>query len=288
MADILTHFSPNTPWTDVRKDNMFGAVIGDIVGSRFVFNNIKTKDFELFHEDCSFTDDTVLTVAVAQALLATNRDHETLADMAVLSMRTLGRKFKDRGWGKMFEKWLFSENPEPYNSYGNGSAMRVSPAAHAARSIEEARFFSREVSRVTHNHPEGIKGAEALTVAIYMARTGETIEDIGKVLSERYYDLNFTLDSIRDSYTFDVSCQKSVPQALKAFLESAGFEDAIRNAVSIGGDSDTIAAITGALAGVYYGVPRELARKAAGYLPRSLLKVVESFEEAFPLHTLSS
>ncbi|MDR2354397.1 MAG: ADP-ribosylglycohydrolase family protein [Deltaproteobacteria bacterium] len=267
---------------------MFGAVIGDIVGSRFEFNNIKTKVFTLFDANCTYTDDSVLTIAVAKAILASRSDYETLSDMAISSMRTLGRKYDTKSWGRNFAKWLYSNDPEPYYSYGNGAAMRVSPAGLAAETIEEARFLSREVTRVTHNHPEGIKGAEALTVAIFMAKTGECLEEIGKAISERYYDLNFTLDGIRDGYNFQVSCQETVPQALKAFLESTGFEDAIRNAVSIGGDSDTIAAIAGAVAGVYYGVPKDLADKAATYLPEPLIKVIDDFEKAFPLIKLSS
>ncbi|MDR2404966.1 MAG: ADP-ribosylglycohydrolase family protein [Deltaproteobacteria bacterium] len=267
---------------------MFGAVIGDIVGSRFEFNNIKTKDFELFSPQSAFTDDSVLTIALAKAILATGGDHETLSDMAISSMRTFGRKYDTKSWGKMFAKWLYSANPEPYYSYGNGAAMRVSPAAMAARTLEEAMFLSRELTRVTHNHPEGIKGAEATTVAIYMAKSGDSMEDIGEVLGGKYYDLNFTLDEIRDSYRFDGTCQGTVPQALKAFLESTSFEDALRNAVSIGGDSDTIAAIACSVAGVYYGVPKELAEKASTYLPKPLQKAIDDFEKAFPLHNLSS
>jgi type I restriction enzyme M protein len=267
---------------------MFGAVVGDIIGSRFEWNNNKSKDFELFHADCHFTDDSVMTVAVAKALLASALDPEGVSDMAILSMRVFGRQYKERGFGKLFKKWLFSENPEPYNSFGNGAAMRVSPAGIAAKTIEEARFLSREVTRVTHNHPEGIKGAEAVTVAIFMAKNGDLIEDIEKVLSAKYYDFSFTLDDIREGYKFRVSCQESVPQAIKAFLESTSFEDAIRNAVSIGGDSDTIAAITGSIAGVYYGVPKDIVLKAKEYLVPPLLKVIETFENTYPLHVLSS
>jgi type I restriction enzyme M protein len=267
---------------------MFGAVVGDIIGSRFEFDNIRTKDFELFHEDCSFTDDSVLTIAVAKAILASNGDYESLADMAVLSMRALGRQYRNQSWGGMFAQWLFSQNPQPYNSYGNGAPMRVSPAGMAAKSLEEARFLSREVTRVTHNHPEGIKGAEALTVGIFMARGGSTLEEIGKTLSEKYYDLNFTLDGIRDSYRFDETSQGTVPQALRAFLESTGFEDAVRNAISIGGDSDTMGAITGAIAGSYYGVPKDIAEKAAGFLPPPLRKVIADFERAFPQHKIQA
>ncbi|MDR2199952.1 MAG: ADP-ribosylglycohydrolase family protein [Deltaproteobacteria bacterium] len=267
---------------------MFGAVVGDIVGSRFEFDNIKTKDFELFHKDCFFTDDSVLTVAVAKAVLASKGDWETLSDMTVLSMRTLGRKYKDMGWGGMFSAWLFSDNPEPYNSFGNGAAMRVSPCAHAAGTLKEARYLSREVTRTTHNHPEGIKGAEALTVAVYMAKSGDDLKTIEKKIGEKYYDMNFTLDEIRPGYRFDETCQKTVPQALKAFFESEGFEDAVRNAVSLGGDSDTLAAITGAVAGVYYGVPDDIARKALGYLPPPLKKAIGDFEKNFPLPSLRS
>ncbi|MDR2352108.1 MAG: ADP-ribosylglycohydrolase family protein [Deltaproteobacteria bacterium] len=267
---------------------MFGAVIGDIVGSRFEFNNIKTKDFEFFHESSRFTDDTVLTVAVAWALLTAKEDPLSISEITVTCLRTLGKKYFDRGYGRLFKKWLLSEKPEPYLSYGNGAAMRVSPCGMVAASLEEARILAREVTRVTHNHPLGIKGAEALASAIFLARIGARKEDIAFFISENYYNLNFPLDSIRDTLTFDLSCEGTMPQAFRAFLESSSFEEAIRNAISLGGDSDTLAAITGSLAAVYHGIPVWMEEKALTYLDSPLAKIISDFEKSFPLYFLKA
>lgn len=256
---------------------MIGAIIGDIVGSRFEWNNIKTKDFDLFTAGCFFTDDSVMTIAVADALIRANGNLEILSEYAIESMQLIGRPFPDCGYGGSFYHWMYSDNPKPYGSYGNGAAMRVSACGFAAKSLEEAKALSKAVTEVTHNHPEGIKGAEATAVAIYLARSGYSIEEIQQHISTKYYPMDFTLEEIRDTYEFNETCQDTVPQALKAFFESLDFEDAIRNAISIGGDSDTLAAITGGIAEAYYGVPQDIKDKALNYLDEDLLQIVNRF-----------
>ena len=264
---------------------MLGALIGDIAGSRFEDSqrNIKTKDFELMTAagGCRPTDDSIMTLAVAQALLECDGRGELLGAAAVKWMQKLGRRDPDAVYGRRFIDWIYSENPQPYNSFGNGSAMRVSPCAYAAGSLEEAKLLSHIVTAVTHNHPEGIKGAEATTVAVHMALHGSSIYEIRAFINDNYYPMNFTLDSIRAEYTFDVSCQGSVPQAIMAFLESVSFEDTIRNAISIGGDSDTIAAIAGSIAGAYYGIPAEIRRHALTFLRQDQLDILNAFESAY-------
>lgn len=261
---------------------MIGAIIGDIAGSRFEWHNIKTKEFELLMRDCHFTDDTVMSLAVCEALMSCKSNHSDLSEQAIACMQEIGNKYPHAGYGGSFRRWLRTKNPQPYNSWGNGSAMRVSGCGYAAESIEEAIQFSRMVTEVTHNHPEGIKGAEATAVAVYLARTGKNILEIRDYINKHYYPINFTLDSIRDDYTFDVSCQGSVPQALEAFFESRSFEDAIRNAISVGGDSDTIAAITGSIAEAYYGVPTSIRKHALTFLDERLLNILVEFENLYP------
>ena len=252
---------------------MIGAIIGDIVGSRFEFHNHKSKEFDLFTDECFFTDDTVMTLAVAKSLMD--------GTDVVKEMKRLGQLYPGAGWGAGFGRWLFSDSNEPYYSFGNGAAMRVSAAAYVAGSITEAIVLSRKVTEVTHDHPEGIKGAEAVTVAIYCALHGWNKEQIKGAIKQFYYDIDFTLDEIRDSYKFNETCQGSVPQALEAFFESENFEDAIRNAISIGGDSDTIAAITGSVAEAYYGVPAWIRDRALDFLDVSLGAILYDFEKRF-------
>ena len=261
---------------------MIGVIIGDIIGARFELNNIKSKDFELFTNKCSPTDDSIMTLALAQAVLVSNPDHSDLSRNAVRCMQSVGRKYPLCGYGGKFLKWLFSHDPRPYGSYGNGAAMRVSAAAYAANSIEEVKEISRIITEVTHNHPEAIKRAETTAVAIYLARTGMSLPEIRDYIDKNYYPMNFTLDGIREKYRFDASCQGSVPQALMAFFESADFEDAVRNAISIGGDSDTLAAICGGVAEAYYGVSAELRNQALRYLDKRLVKILVEFENKYP------
>ena len=260
---------------------MIGAIIGDIVGSRFEWDNCKKKDFAFLTEECRFTDDTLMSVAIAKAILESDAGHRDLSARAIEAMREFGRAYPTRGYGGQFRKWLESDDPQPYNSYGNGAAMQVSACGFAAETLEEARALSRAVTAVTHNHPEGIKGAEATAAAIFLARDGRSKSQIRDYIHQNYYPMDFTLDGIRDTYTFDVSCQGSVPEALMAFFESSGFEDAIRNAVSIGGDSDTIAAITGGVAEAFYGVEAELLEQALPYLDEPLLRVLVAFENRY-------
>ena len=261
---------------------MLGAVIGDIVGSRFEWKIIKSKEFELLTPSCRITDDSVMTFAVARAVLECEKERERLGDAAVAAMRDFGRRFARGCYGGRFSRWLVDENPAPYGSFGNGAAMRVSACAWAANSLEDALDMARRVTMVTHDHPEGIRGAEAVTAAIWFARQGEGPEEIRRRVEKGWYRLDFTLDEIRGSYSFNVSCQGSVPQALEAFLEAADFEDAVRNAVSLGGDSDTIAAMAGSIAEACYGVPRSLRERVMPFLPGELREVLERFEARFP------
>lgn len=261
---------------------MLGAIIGDIVGSRFEWHNIKTKEFELFTRACRPTDDSIMTLAIAKAILSCNDgDFSGLGEKAVSCMQEFGNRYPRAGYGGRFRKWLAQENPQPYNSFGNGAAMRVSPCAYAAKTLDEALALAKAVTEVTHNHPEGIKGAQAATAAIFMALHGSSIEEIREHIGQNYYPMDFTLDEIRPKYKFDVSCQGSVPQAIEAFLESTSFEDAVRNAVSIGGDSDTIAAITGSIAGAYYGVPAMTRLLAIPFLDEFQLDIVYRFEKQY-------
>jgi len=261
---------------------MLGALVGDIVGSRFEWNNIKTKEFEFLTYRCEFTDDSIMSLAIAQALLDCNGDNGSLGTLAVKTMQKVGRPYPNCGYGGMFRQWMYSDDPAPYNSYGNGAAMRVSACGFAAKSLDEAIDLSRKVTEVTHNHLEGIKGAEATAVCIFLARDGKNLLEIRDHVDRHYYPMNFTLDGIRNSYQFNETCQDTVPQAIMAFLESSGFEDAIRNAISIGGDSDTLAAITGGIAEAYYGVPNEIRKHALTFLDERLLKILTDFENVYP------
>ena len=261
---------------------MIGAIIGDIVGSRFEWNNHRSKDFDLLPHLCFFTDDSIMSLAVCDALLRCRTDFVGLGEQAVRSMQEIGRPYPNCGYGGSFYRWMYSDAPKPYNSFGNGAAMRVSGCGYAARSLEEAKNLSKAVTEVTHDHPEGIKGAEATAVAVYLAHTGKSLLEIQDHIVKNYYPIDFTLDSIRSTYQFNETCQNTVPQALEAFFESTGFEDAIRNAISIGGDSDTLAAITGAVAEAYYGVPASIRKLALTFLDKRLLKILMDFESRYP------
>lgn len=261
---------------------MLGAIIGDIVGSRFEWNNNRSKQFEFLTYKCSVTDDSIMSLAIAKALLESKADYSDLSENAVKYMQEIGRHYPDCGYGGQFRKWIFSDDPKPYGSYGNGAAMRVSACGFVANSLEEAKQLSKAVTIVTHNHPEGLKGAEATAVAIFLARTGKSLFEIRDYITKNYYPLDFTLDGIRDNYEFNESCQDTVPQALEAFFESKNFEDAIRNAISIGGDSDTLAAITGGISEAYYGIPTEIRKHALTFLDERLLKILVEFENKYP------
>jgi len=262
---------------------MIGAIFGDIVGSVYEFRNTKTKNFEFFSKGCHFTDDSAMTLAVAEALTQYDRTQEIriFRDILITTMHKYGREYPYVGYGAKFFWWLLKEKREPYQSYGNGSAMRVSPVAWYAESLEEALLLAKASAEVTHDHPDGVNGAAVTAGAVYLARTGSSKEEIQRFVEE-YYPLNFTLDEIRPTYTFDVSCKGSVPQAMQAFLEADSFEDTVRNAVSIGGDSDTIAAIAGSVAEAFYGMTEEQKEKALSYLPEPLKQTALAFEAKYP------
>lgn len=263
---------------------MYGAILGDIVGSPYEFdcNNYKAKAFPLFSQRSEFTDDTVMTLAVARALLDTRGQDDTAIKAALVrEMQRLGRAYPDRGYGARFIHWLYADAPQPYHSYGNGSAMRVSPAAWLSESMEEALHLAQLTAEVTHDHPEGIKGAQAVVAAIFLARTGQSKAEIKAYAECKFgYDLNHTCDEIRPTYHHVESCQETVPQAITAFLESSDFEDALRTAVSLGGDSDTLAAITGSIAEAFYGVPEELRQECYKRLPPELTEILHEWEGA--------
>jgi len=264
---------------------MLGAVLGDIVGSRFEWNNIKSTNFDLLTPECHITDDSVMTLAVAKAVYRVKSgqaSREALGEEAVHWMRAFGNRWARGCYGGRFAQWLKNEMPHPYGSFGNGSAMRVSACAWAADSLEDALDMARRVTEVTHDHPEGIKGAESVTEALWLARAGASKATIRNTLEQKYYALDFTLDAIRPAYRFDVSCQGSVPQALCAFLESSDYESALRNAVSLGGDSDTLAAMAGCVAEAAYGMPEYLRNEALTRLPQELQTVVREFELYYP------
>ena len=249
---------------------MIGAIAGDIIGSRFEFNNLKSKEFELFADSCDFTDDTVLTIAVAKWLM----DGGDLAD----HLCHFGLKYNNRAYGGMFYRWMNQWERQPYNSWGNGSAMRVSACAWVKDDLASVLDLAKQSAEVTHNHPEGIKGAQATAHAILMARQGSTAQSIRYAISAAYdYDLSENVDEIREWYYFNESCGKTVPQAIICALEATSFEDAIRNAVSIGGDSDTVAAITGSIAEGMFGVPDDIRDKALSYLREDMIAVLDRF-----------
>lgn len=256
---------------------IYGAIIGDIVGSRFEFHNYRKTDFEMFAPSCFCTDDTLMTIAVAGALKEARETHyESLEDTVVHYMQAIGRAHPDAGWGAAFRQWLELEDPFPYNSFGNGAAMRVSACGWYGQSAEEVLGLARRVTMVTHNHPEGIRGAQAVALAIYLARTGVSKAKIYRTLQEWYPVLkrpNFVTRYIRPTYKFNETCQDTVPQAIQVWYESKNFEDAIRLAVSLGGDSDTLAAIVGSIAEAYYGIPYKMISQANIYLSKTCLKM---------------
>lgn len=256
---------------------MLGAIVGDIIGSAYEFKNTKRKEFHLFTPRSKFTDDTVMTLAVARWMCD---DKEHRKETLVQRMQELGRRYPTAGYAGSFMRWLYNPEPQPYNSYGNGSAMRVSPVAFYAHSLQEALGLAKISAEVTHNHPEGIKGAQAIASSIYLARHGATKKEIKSYVEEQFhYDLSRQLDDIRPTYSYDMSCQNTVPQALLAFLEGVNFEDVICSAVSIGGDSDTIAAMAGGIAQAFYVIPKKLSSYCYALLTPELRGVLNDFED---------
>jgi len=250
---------------------MLGAIAGDIIGSVYEHQPIKSTDFTLFQSRSRFTDDTVLTVAIADAIIK-NNDYQS-------ALKTYGQAYPDAGFGMLFFNWLFASDSEPYNSWGNGSAMRVSPVGFAFDSVEAVLLEAEKSAAVTHNHPEGIAGAQAVALAVFLARKGGTKDGIKREIETRFgYNLGRTLDDIRPAYRFDSSCRGSVPEAIIAFFESEDLEDAIRKAVSLGGDSDTLACIAGGIAHAYYReIPEWMVSKIYSRLPEAFIPVIESF-----------
>lgn len=256
---------------------MIGSIAGDIIGSHFESDPTKIEDFPLFNDRCRFTDDTVLTVAIADAILRKG-------DYAA-ALRGYGQKYPDRGYGSNFYCWMFNETAGPYSSWGNGSAMRVSPVGFAFDSIDAVLREAERSAAVTHDHPEGIKGAQAVALAVYLARTGAGKDGIRREISIRFgYNLDRTLEQIRPRYCFDISCQGSVPESIIAFLESNSVENAIRKAVSLGGDSDTMGCIAGGIAQAFYRtVPPEIVSAVRQHLSADLLAIVDEFSAVYGL-----
>ena len=262
---------------------MYGAILGDIIGSPFEFDRgDKTKEFDLFTKGCDFTDDSVMTIAVGEALLAVGLEAtvKEIEEAVVTNMQDWGKRYPYAGYGGRFRYWLRERNPRPYGSYGNGSAMRVSAVGWLYDSLERTREVARATANVTHNHPEGIKGAEATASAIYMARNESSKEKIKEYIErEFHYNLDRTLDEIRPGYHMDETCQRTVPEAIIAFLESKDFEDAIRNAVSLGGDTDTLGAITGSIAEAFYGISDVLIAECRSRIDEGLMTdILDEFD----------
>ncbi len=260
---------------------MYGAISGDIIGSPYEFDRgNKTKDFPLFSFDSDWTDDSVMTIAVAEALINTlGQDDETIKAALVESMQKWGHKYPFAGYGTKFSVWLRAKSPKPYGSYGNGSAMRVSSAGWLYDTLEETRHTARLTAEVTHNHPEGIKGAEATAAIIYLSRTGCSKDEIkAYIIREFGYDLSRTCDEIRPTYHHVESCQQTVPEAITAFMEGTDFEDVIRTAVSLGGDCDTLTCIAGGMAEAFYGIPNFIKRECQARLHEDMLEICDRFE----------
>ena len=253
-------------------NTILGAIAGDVIGSIYEFHNIRSVDFPLFDDKCKFTDDSVLTIAIADCIINKKDFAKTVWEYA--------RKYPHSGYGGRFREWIHRTDLQPYNSFGNGSAMRVSPVGFYSKTLEETLELAKQTAEITHNHPEGIKGAQAIASCIFLARTGSNKNAIREyVVSTFGYNLNRTLDEIRPTYRFNETCQGSVPEAIIAFLESDDYESAIRLAISIGGDSDTIACMTGGIACAYYGMPEEIANFVNSKLPKEFLDIISNFDK---------
>lgn len=261
---------------------MIGAIIGDVVGSRFEFDNYRAKDFEFMPGECYITDDTVMTCAVAKALISCHGDYSfgTVYDNTVSAMKTIGRRYPNCGYGGRFGQWIMagSSDMEPYGSFGNGATMRVSPVVWVAKSLEDCERLASIVTMTTHNHPQGIAAAMCVAGCAWLARKGASKEEI-RNYAEGYYSLDKTVDEIRKVNHFSEYAQITTPQAIQCFLESVDFEDCIRNCISIGGDSDTIAATAGPIAEYFYGIPEEMIDRVMAFLPRDLKDIVTKFLE---------
>lgn len=262
---------------------MLGAIFGDIVGSVYEFDNTNDYNFKLLSKHSGPTDDSYMTLAVAKALMETyEEDYDNIRRAVVTNMQEIGRRYPFGGYGGRFRLWLTEEDPKPYNSFGNGSGMRVSPAGWLYQTMEETLHVAELTADVTHNHPEGIKGAQAIAAGIFLARAGATKDEIIEYIAKNFeYDLSRTLEEIKPDYGFYEICQKSVPEAIIAFYEGENYEDVIRLAISLGGDSDTIACMAGAIAEAYYGMPENFKDEALRRLPEDLRKIVYEFKDFY-------
>ena len=262
----------------MKKDVLIGTAIGDIVGSRFEINNCKTgKDFELFNRYCRFTDDTVMTFAIAKTLTICKEDFSYLKEVAINNMVEIGRKYPNCGYGGSFYFWIKSNNHKPYGSYGNGAAMRISPVAVIINNTDQIKEASACITNVSHNHKDSIKGAEAVCMAIHMALNNRTKDEMISYIENNYFKLHEINENLKSIKELHINCIETVKQSLIAFAESSDFEDAIRNAIAIGGDSDTIAAITGGISAAYYGIPDDIYNQALTYLDSFLLNIHNDF-----------
>jgi ADP-ribosylglycohydrolase len=257
--------------------NLLGCIIGDIVGSIYEFDNIKEKDFPFFQEECEFTDDTIISIAIADALMEYKRNGKDFKEECINKMKYWGNKYPNLSYGDSFDRWLKTDTREPYNSFGNGSAMRVSAIGELSNSLEECLQLAQISAEVTHNHPEGIKGAVVTAGCIYLAK--QKNKEIIKDFVSKYYNLNFDVDVLRYIYDFDETCQGSVPQAIKCFLESNSFEDTIRTTISIGGDSDTLAAISGSIAEIFYGIPENIKQETNKFLNDEIREFLNEYNK---------
>lgn len=266
----------------MNKDVLLGTIIGDIAGSRFeLVNNKYGKEFEFLHKFCRYTDDSVMTLAVAKAFLEAKEDYSNLEKQVIKSMTEVGRKYPSCGYGPSFYRWIMSEDHKPYGSFGNGSAMRISVVGVVPKSIEEIKKLSAIVTNVSHNHPDSINGSEATAVAIHMALNGKSKDKIKKYIEDNYFKIDdLKIDTMKPQY-FHINCVETVKQSIGAFLESTDYEDAIRNAIALGGDSDTIGAITGGIASAFYGIPEDISKKALEYLDGYLIKIHDDFNAKY-------
>lgn len=266
---------------EVIKDVILGTIIGDVVGSRFEILNIHNKEFEFFNKNCRFTDDSVMTLAVAKAFLDSRTDYSNLEENVIKDMTELGKKYPNRGYGPSFRHWINSDEHKPYGSFGNGAAMRISSVGVVAKDINEIKRLSAIVTNVSHNHPDSIDGSEATAVAIYMALNGKSKEDIKEYINNNYFGIYDLRNNTMKPQYFHINCVETVKQAISSFLESTNYEDAIRNAIALGGDSDTIAAITGGIAAAYYGIPENISDKVLEYLDDYLIGIHNNFYKQY-------
>ena len=266
----------------MNKDVLLGTIIGDIAGSRFeLVNNKYGKEFEFLHKFCRYTDDSVMTLAVAKAFLEAKEDYSNFEEQVIKSMTEVGRKYPSCGYGPSFYRWIMSEDHKPYGSFGNGSAMRISAVGVVSKSIEEIKKLSAIVTNVSHNHPDSINGSEATAVAIHMALNGKSKDEIKKYIEDNYFKIDdLKIDTMKPQY-FHINCVETVKQSIGAFLESTDYEDAIRNAIALGGDSDTIGAITGGIASAFYGIPEDISKKVLEYLDGYLIKIHDDFNAKY-------